>query len=366
MQNLQFISDCNSVPERFDKAIRRNKILNFSSQCVSKAIMNKDKSKKVLLKMERDVFGRLLAISINKKIKIESCLTYPLAPMPPALFSSSGEMFKTQKSVLAKTLKSRTEMVEPTNIDVEIIDGFYFLHQIGSSLPQTFEKIAESIIIKLCSTNATEIHIIFDRYFSPSIKDAERKGRQEFDIPYNITGPQQKRPNDFLQNLQKYRFKDALVQFLANYLENNQFVGIIRNKKIFITVQDICYSYKVHQDKIIKTEEIDYQCYHEEADTRIIFHAHKVASGSRILIKASDTDVLITILGNIHKIVDSVIFLQMSATKKTKDKHLDCINCTDLALKLGPKLCQSLPAFHAYTGCDYTSAFYNKGKVKPF
>ena len=25
-----------------------------------------------------------------------------------------------------------------------------------------------------------------------------------------------------------------------------------------------------------------------------------------------------------------------------------------------------MPAFHAFTGCDYTAAFYNKGKVKPF
>lgn len=52
--------------------------------------------------------------------------------------------------------------------------------------------------------------------------------------------------------------------------------------------------------------------------------------------------------------------------KKNQNKHLDCINCTDLALKLGSKLCQGLPAFHAFTGCDYTAAFYNKGKVKPF
>lgn len=54
------------------------------------------------------------------------------------------------------------------------------------------------------------------------------------------------------------------------------------------------------------------------------------------------------------------------SNKKTNNQHLDCINCTDLALKLGSKLCQSLPAFHAFTGCDYTAAFYNKGKVKPF
>lgn len=35
-------------------------------------------------------------------------------------------------------------------------------------------------------------------------------------------------------------------------------------------------------------------------------------------------------------------------------------------MNLGPTLCRGLPAFHAFTDCDYTAAFYNKGKVKPF
>ena len=38
---------------------------------------------------------------------------------------------------------------------------------------------------------------------------------------------------------------------------------------------------------------------------------------------------------------------------------------TDIANTLGPQLCASLPAFHAYSGCDYTSAFVRKGKVRP-
>lgn len=365
-QKLNFILECASTSARFDKPIKRNKICNFASQCTTKVLMTKDKNKKVLLKMERDIFGRLLGISLSKKINVEYCLTFPLAPMPPALFSYTGEMLKTAKSTLAKTLKSETEVVEPTNIDVEIIDGFYYLHQIGSSMPQTFQKIAESILIKICSTNAAEIHLIFDRYLSPSIKDCERENRKEFDIAYNISGPQQTRPKDFLKSLRNYRFKEALVQFLADHWDNKDLVPIIQTKKIFLTVDHQCYSYQVEQNSIRKTEEVDYECHHEEADTRIIFHAHKAAPGSRILIKASDTDVFIILLGNMHKLSELEILLANSATKKTSNQHLDCINCTKLASKLGPKLCKSLPAFHAFTGCDYTAAFYNKGKVKPF
>lgn len=153
--------------------------------------------------------------------------------MPPALFACTGEMLKTSKSTLGKVLKSKTKMVEPTHINVEIIDGFYYLHIIGAAIAQTFDKIAESILIKICSTNATEIHLIFDCYLSPSIKDSERESRKEFDIPYKISGPQQTRPKNFLQSLKNYRFKEALVQFLADYRQNDNLVTIIQNKKKF-------------------------------------------------------------------------------------------------------------------------------------
>lgn len=92
-------------------------------------------------------------------------------------------MLKTSKSTLAKILKSKTEMVESTHINVQIIDGFYYLHLIGSYIAQTFNKVAESILIKICSRNATEINLIIDRYLTPSIKDSERESRKEFDIP---------------------------------------------------------------------------------------------------------------------------------------------------------------------------------------
>ena len=60
--------------------------------------------------MERDIFGRLLASSIDKEINIEHCLTFPLASLPPALLSCTAEMLKTNKSALAKILKYDVKM----------------------------------------------------------------------------------------------------------------------------------------------------------------------------------------------------------------------------------------------------------------
>ena len=58
------------------------------------------------------------------------------------LFSSTGEMLKTDKSALAKILKSEVNMFEIVQTDVEITDVFYCLYLILSPKPQTFVKIA--------------------------------------------------------------------------------------------------------------------------------------------------------------------------------------------------------------------------------
>ncbi len=41
------------------------------------------------------------------------------------------------------------------------------------------------------------------------------------------------------------------------------------------------------------------------------------------------------------------------------------IDVTSLASHLGSDMTQALPGFHAFTGCDYTAAFFRKGKVRP-
>ena len=96
-----------------------------------------------------------------------------------------------------------------------------------------------------------------------------------------------------------------------------------------------------------------------------MFHAFKAPASTKILVKASDTDVLIILLVNIHKVSESEIWLAGSKTPPLpQNREVNCTNCTELASKLGSPSCLNLPAFHALTGCEYTAAF--KGKVRQF
>jgi len=42
------------------------------------------------------------------------------------------------------------------------------------------------------------------------------------------------------------------------------------------------------------------------------------------------------------------------------------VNVSVLADSLGPLVSSAIPAFRAFTGCDYTAAFARKGKLRPF
>lgn len=89
----------------------------------------------------------------------------------------------------------------PNTFDVAIVDGFLLLHTM-QDIPATFGSISKKIMSTLIATRAPRVDIIFDQYFTPSIKDYERARRNEQNsIDFNITGPSQTRPTDFIKEL---------------------------------------------------------------------------------------------------------------------------------------------------------------------
>ena len=113
----------------------------------------------------------------------------------------------------------------------------------------------------------------------------------------------------------------------------------------------------------MKTLENDLSCpEHEEADTKIIFHVARLQDDGNVLIRCSDTDVLIILLGNMEFFnTESTIWMHVGVGNNQR-----YINVTKLYETLGKDLCVSLPAFHAFTGCDFNPAFFHKGKKRPF
>ena len=193
------------------------------------------------MKIQRDVFGRLLYMAVKTNIDVEKALTYPLAPMPFSLCRSTGEICKTQKSVIIETLIAHQyKIYDIPTADVHIIDGFYLLHTL-KNLPEKYESISRHIL-QILVNKGKEVHIIFDRYRKPSIKDYERCLRGEKNEFYDIRGSN-RRSQDFRKLLKSPQFKEKFVQFLIEDWNNDKY-SLMCDRKIVKLNFDKCYVYE--------------------------------------------------------------------------------------------------------------------------
>jgi hypothetical protein len=264
-----YIERCHEDPLSFELPIRRQKISTFAND--GKKIKRSCQGIIKEIKMERDMLGKLLMISLNHKLDIGLVLQYPLTPVPLVFSHLDGTINSTDKAVLYKNLEKRVDSVGPEVIDVYIVDGFFFLHLLGPNIPQIYEDIARFILVKLCKLKAKTIHLVFDRILSPSIKDLERDVRSDCDrsTNYGSFGKKQKRPANFLKALRNDSFKIQLVKFLADAFEDDSYINILVEKTVYITEDTNCYSYKVLEDRIMKSKELHMENSHEEADSKV-------------------------------------------------------------------------------------------------
>lgn len=59
--------------------------------------------------MQRDLFRRLLGISLTHKVDIERVLTFPLTPVPRSMCHTDGSICKTDKSQLLKLIEKKID-----------------------------------------------------------------------------------------------------------------------------------------------------------------------------------------------------------------------------------------------------------------
>ncbi|GFX58425.1 uncharacterized protein TNCV_320071 [Trichonephila clavipes] len=300
---------------------------------------------------------------MDHQIDVLKILSFPITPVPLALCHLDGGFCKTDKSVLVKCLQSNTDQEPPNSTDVALIDGFFILHSM-KEVPKTFGSISKKFLQMVSKYSTRRIDVIFDQYMYPSIKDSERCLRHEASlIDYIISGPDQVRPSDFAKELKNTKFKEALVGFFEKHWCSEEMKSFIGNRKIHINFRN-CQSYQVVDEKIQSNINEDLCCTsHEEADTKIIYHACNVTEKSNIVIRGSDTDILIIMIGNMKNLKNSNSNIWMLNGTGNNERYIDI---TKIYTELGELLAKSLIGFHAFTGCDFNPAFFNKGKKRPF
>lgn len=102
--------------------------------------------------------------------------------------------------------------------------------------------------------------------------------------------------------------------------------------------------------------------YHEEADTKIVYHICQFNTNYRVQVHCTDSDIPVIMLANFKYLKDQIeIIINLSTGKKKL-----YLNINEIFTKLGEQLSCSLAICHIFTGNDYNPAFYRKGKKRPF
>ena len=360
----EFRDACFQDPGRFEKAIPRRKNLNFASASVKSTVTVGKKVKEVA--GTRDLFGRLLLLSTKERIDLEKVLQYPLTPVPLSLAHTDGSMNTTDKSKLLHKIEDHMESsITLLETDVVIVDATFFLH-LQKDLPMTFGEIA-ALVLRQLVRMAKEVHLVCDVYRSPSIKDAERERRGTALFVYNITGPDQVRPKDWQQALHSASFKTEFFKFLADEWKKPSYAHIMQSCKLFLAVEDTCFSFTSVDDGVLRTIEPSLKSFHEEADTRMIFHLSVGARSenvSNIVVRSNDTDVLVLLVYHVAKTgTNTGIWMDLGLNSNNSRRT---VSINNLVQGLTKDVALALPGLHALTGCDYIPSFYNKGKIKPY
>lgn len=154
-------------------------------------------------------------VTIVSQVLEEMGLT-GIEELKPHRMSQNSQGLNTLINAIAETMNPLSQTIEkrvatrnPHTIDITIIDGMFFLH-LFVELPPTFGALAKFILRQVCRQKGNEIHLVFDKAISPSIKDCQRNKRGDNRVvAYQITGPEQKRPGNWLQALRVDQFKEA-------------------------------------------------------------------------------------------------------------------------------------------------------------
>ena len=108
--------------------------------------------------------------------------------------------------------------------------------------------------------------------------------------------------------LKNGKFKNELGEFLLKEWGKNHYWNIQNGKTLYASYSGECFQYAPNYfQEISMTSPAHLQANHEEADTLITFHLENI-SANMILVRASDTNVLIIfigVLGNQHSEVRS-------------------------------------------------------------
>ena len=285
-------------------------------------------------------------------------------------FSDDGshKMYHGSKSSILERLQSSLPppVLDQSGNNVIIMEASPLLRKLSNASVANFDEFSvvfynhAVLLVRDCN----RLDIVFDQYFSDSLKAQTRTGRGEAGTRVLNINDDTPFPSNFLSS------------FLCNSQNKNDLSLYLAPKLISIHQEygrsqlQLCVSYK---DTFLSLPPVDDAHFPisstaEEADQKFVRHVlHCMKSGfSYIEGHSIDTDVLIQLAAYIAKEFGLEVISACTIFFKLVTPDPTWYNLAVLIEQLGVDICKALPCFYALTGCDTVSSFNGKGKCTFF
>lgn len=354
--------------DRFEKPLKKNIVRNFAAEAKSKKSQKRPIDS---MRMERDVLGRSLCLAMKNTVDLRSILSFPLTDVPHSLAHYEESLQpKVQKGELFSLLFTDNIERDVENnlpkIDVEIIDGFYLLNRLHES-PSKYGQFAIHLLRQICHTEAREIHVMFDKHDSPSIKDVHMTIRKELygeSSEYKIKGPNQERNGGIKKCLNNDNFTEELVSFLIKHWTEckEEVASCLNSKRVFISYGNKCHLFMVNENVEMGHVSQTYANNHIEVETKMMLHIQKILANN-ILVRTYNSDtILVYLMYHMQFWSDQKEIFIETCDSLTTTNATKRINVRKIFNLLTSALINALPGWYAFTGCYYEPSFYRKGR----
>ena len=219
----------------------------------------------------------------------------------PTIHFRHGSVETREKSDLVEILERDLVQEQTTpQVQVKLYDGATLVHMLSPKGQKTFKDYATNIFCayllnQLASVD--RIDVVWDRYFENSLKHGVRMIRgQGVGSTRKLILPDTPIPMNWVNFLRLDKNKDELFRFLALEIQ-----GMDTGQKAIIST--------LNETIITSNDGIQHNelspCDHEEADTRLIFHAKHCGKVGlkKVLIRSVDTDVVVLAVAFFEKLM---------------------------------------------------------------
>jgi hypothetical protein len=280
------------------------------------------------------LFHRLVIAAYSQRLmKLSDVFSFELTVYPTSLFKT-GILRKPDKPALLRDYcKDLVPALLPHGC-VFVVDGGCLLHKVRWVKATTFHDVVASYAAFVLKHFGGTARVVFDGYGSaPTTKDHEHSRR--------ATKKASVAPNIQIQSSTMVTLDQDI--FLTNTYNKQQFIDLLAQHLRDLKLQ-------------IKQSTGD-------ADTDIVAVAIDIArQRTPVVVYAEDTDILALLLYHWQPSM-APIFIKSDGKARTPGK---CIDISRLQNHIGPAACQQILVFHAFGGCDTTSAIFRHGKGKLF